>query len=84
MIRISNTYPWIYGTFYKAVVWETLLFGLKTWLISPRIGRTIGRFHYRVDLRLAGIQPMRDMSGRREYLPMDAEMVEVGLDEVET
>ena len=51
------------GTFYKAVVQTTLLFGAETWVVFPRIGKTFGGFHHRVDRRLAGMQQRRDTTG---------------------
>ena len=38
--------PRTFGTFYKAVVKVTLFFGLETWVMTPRIRRTIGIFHH--------------------------------------
>ena len=51
--------------------------------MPPGIGRTLGRFHHRVALQMANIQPMRDMTGRWIYPLLDKEMTEVGLEEVE-
>ena len=33
---------------YVAVVQETFLYGLDTWVMTPHIGRYLGRFHHRV------------------------------------
>ena len=52
------------GTFYKAMVQATLLFGVETWVVIPRIGRTLGSFHHRVARRLVGIWTRRYMMGR--------------------
>ena len=49
--------PRKYGKFYKSVVKEALLFKENIWVISPRIGRTLGGFHHRVDFRMENIQP---------------------------
>ena len=65
---------WTSSTFYKAVVQATLFFGTETWVTTPRIGRTLGRFHYRVDRCLVGIQPQRDTAGRWVYPPLEAAM----------
>ena len=37
---------WTTGTFYNVVVQATLLFVSETWVITPRIGRTLGGFHH--------------------------------------
>ena len=56
--------PQTYGTFYKEVVQVTLLFGVDTWFINPRIGRTPGDFHHKVYQRLAGIRTRQDTAVR--------------------
>ena len=40
-------------TLYRAIVQVTLMFGSETWVVTPRIGHTLGRFHYRVAHHLA-------------------------------
>ena len=67
MLRILGRYvsdPWTSGNFYKEVVQATLLCGAETWVISPKIWRTLGRLHHRVARRLAKMHPSRDMPGR--------------------
>ena len=76
--------PWTSGPFNNVVVQVNLLFGLETWAMVPRIGRTLRGFHRRVDCRLVVMQPMQDMSGRRERLTLEASMADVGIGEVET
>ena len=46
ILRRERSYPWTSGTFYKAVVQATLLFFSETWVITPRIGRTLGGLHH--------------------------------------
>ena len=50
--------PWSSGTFYKAVVQATILFGAETLVMSPIIRKTLVGFHHRVDFRLEGM-PLR-------------------------
>ena len=76
--------PWTYGNFYKTVVWATLIFGAETWAMSPKIGKTLGRFHHRMPLQMAGMRPRRDMMGRWVYPLLDAAMTALCLEEVET
>ena len=44
------------GTFYKAFVEATLLFGLDTKVMTPWIGRNLKVFHHRVAHSLTGIK----------------------------
>ena len=77
-------YPWTSGTFYKAAVQEILLLYEETWVIPPRIGKTIGGFRHRVARHLVGMRPSWYTMGRLFYPPLGAVMTEVGLEEVET
>ena len=45
------------GTFYKAAIQATILFRSYTWVMTPRIGRTLGGFHHRMAHYLAGMKP---------------------------
>ena len=74
--------PCTSGTFDKAVVQATLLFGLETWVMTPRIGSTLGEFHHKVDHRMEKMQPKQDMAGRWKYPPLDTDMLAVVLEEV--
>ena len=76
--------PHTSGNFYIAVVQAILIFGAETWVIYPRIGKTLGGLHHRVSRRLAGMHPWWDMTGGWVYQPLDAEMTSVDLEEVET
>ena len=71
--------PCTNGTLYKMVVQATLLFGAETWVMSPRIGNNIYRFHHRVDQRLVGMQPRRYTTGRWVYPPLEEAIPTVGL-----
>ena len=76
--------PRTYGTFYKTVFQENLLFVLETLVITPRIRGTLGGFHHRVTRRIAGMQLKQYIAGRCEYLPLYAAMSEVFLEGLET
>ena len=52
--------------------------------MNQNIGMPVGRFHYSVALRLAKMQPRRDMTGRWVYPPLDEDMMSVGMEEEET
>ena len=69
--------------FSLAVVQLVLLYGPYTCVITPRIGRVLGRLYHRVDHMLTGMKPHR---GRVEvwlYHLLEDTMVESGLQEVE-
>ena len=76
--------PRISGNFYKAIVQAILLFCLDTWVMKPRIGRTLGRSHHRVVRHTAGINTKRYTTRRWEYQPPNAAILTVGLDKVDT
>ena len=44
----------VLGTFFKAVVYAVLLFGLEIWVINPRMGRALGGFQHRVAQWITG------------------------------
>ena len=50
----------------------------------PSIGNTLGGFHHRVYHRLSVMSPRRGTTGMWVYPPLDAAMMEVFLEEVET
>ena len=56
--------PQTAGIFYKAVVQENLLLDTDTWVISPRIGKTLGGFHHMVTRQLVVMRPRWDTTGR--------------------
>ena len=66
------------------MVYAIPLYGSETWVMSPRIGRTLGSFHHRVVHRLTGWQPRRRTDGTGVYPPLVKAMVEAGIQEVDT
>ena len=74
--------------FYVEVVQAVLLYGLETWVMSPRIVRTLGGFRRSVARRLIEWQPRRVIDGMWVYPllaeAMDEAMAEALLKEVET
>ena len=77
-------YPRTSCNVYKAAAQATLLFGTETWVVTPRIGNTLGGFRHRVARRLTIIRTRRHTTGRWVYPPLDVAMTAVGLEEVET
>ena len=45
------------GRFYVAVVQAVLLFGSKTWVLTPRLEKAIEVFHQRETHQMAGMEP---------------------------
>ena len=72
------------GTFYLALVQAVLIFGLVTWVISPHTGRMLDGFHHQVIHGLLRNKPRRQVEMSWFYLSLETEMLEAGLDEVET
>ena len=66
------------------MVQATILFGTETWVVSPRIGKTLGGLHHRVALWLALMRPRWYMTGRWVYAPLEAVIMVGGMDKVET
>ena len=72
------------GQIYLAVVQSVLLYRPETWVMTPRIGRVLGRFHHRVAHRLTGRKPRQGRDGVLVYPSLEDAMAEAGLQEVET
>ena len=49
----------------------TIQFRAETWVMSPRIGMILRRFHHRLAFRMAKIQPRQDMTGSWVYPLLD-------------
>ena len=60
----GDRYLWTSSTFYKAVFQANLLFGSKTWVVTPKIGRTLGGFHHRMAHCLVVMEPKQNIVGR--------------------
>ena len=56
ILRQEGVIPRVLGVFFKAVVKEVLLFGSNTWVLTPRMGRSLGSFHHRVSRWITGRQ----------------------------
>ena len=49
--------------FFKAVFQANLLFGSDTWVVTPRIGRTLGGLHHRMSHCLVVMDPKQNIVG---------------------
>ena len=54
------------GKLYVTVVQAQLLFGLDTWVVTPRMARNLGGFHDRVVQRITGKLPDQCVDGSWE------------------
>jgi hypothetical protein len=78
-IKSENASPHACGIFYKATVQSILLFGSKTWNLSPSSLKLLEGFHIRAAWRMAGKRPMRLPDGTWTY-PNSAQVLEdIGL-----
>ena len=74
--------PKVSGIFFKAVTQAVLLFGEKTWVLTPRTERALCSFQYRVAQRLTGRQSRRRGGGSWEYPSFEEAMEESGFEGV--
>ena len=59
----EGAYPKVSGYFFKAVTQAVLLFGVDTWVITPRMEWALSSFQHRVARRLTGRHPRRRGGG---------------------
>ena len=64
------------GRIYVVVVQAVVIYRSETWVMTPCIGRVLGRFHRRVARRLTGRQPRRGRYSVWVYPPLEYAMVE--------
>jgi hypothetical protein len=78
-IRAENASPRVCSIFYKATVQSILLFGSKTWNLSPVSLKSLEGFHIRAAWRMAGKRPQKLLDGTWAYLNSAAVLDKVGL-----
>ena len=54
ILRREGAKPRFSGMFFKAVVQAVLIFGLETWVLTPRMGRALESFQHRVARWITG------------------------------
>ena len=79
MIRTENASPRACSIFYKAPVQSILLFGSKTWNLSPQSLKCLEGFHLRAAWCMAGKRPMKLLDGTWMYPNSAAVLGKVGL-----
>ena len=72
------------GMFYVAVAQAVFIYESETWVMYPHIWRTLGDFHHRVACRMMGLQPSRGKDETWVNPPLEEEMAESGMQEVDT
>ena len=65
---------------FKAVVQAVLLFGVETWVLTPRIERALESFRHRAARRITGKQTRRGGCVQWNYNPLKEEMQEEGFE----
>ena len=65
-----------------AVVQVVLLFGSETWVLTPRLEKSLEGFHHRAVWRMAGMGPKRQCDGTWVYKPIEAALAMVGMEEI--
>ena len=59
--------PQVSRLFFKAVIQAVLIFGVETWVVTPRMGKTLGGFRTQVERLLTGKLPLRTTDGTWKY-----------------
>ena len=81
-MRREGADPKVSGHIYKAVLKAVLLFGAKTWVLTPRMERALDSFQHRVAQRLVGRQLRRRGDGSWAYPPVEEVMGVAGFEEI--
>ena len=72
------------GRFYLTLVQATLLFGSETWVVTPRMAKTLGGFYHRAVRQITVQLPWWRSERIWYYPPLTDAMREVMLEELET
>ena len=68
--------------FFVEVLQEVLLFGSKTWVLTPWLEKSLKGFHHRAVRCMAGMGPKNQRYGTWVYTPIGAVLATVGLEEI--
>ena len=68
MLRSENVSPFIAAKFYKAIVQAVLLYGRKTWVLSPMALACLEGFHLRAAYRMAKRNKPRSGLVRHQWI----------------
>ena len=70
------------GRFYVAVVQAVLLFGSKTWVLSPCLEKALEGFYHRAAWLMAVMGPKRQPDGMWVYPPIGAALTMLVMEEI--
>ena len=70
--------PQVSGFFFKAVIQVVLIFGAETWVVTPRMGKSLGGFQTQVEIWLTEQLPQRTTDGKCKYTSAAAAREEAG------
>ena len=68
------------GRFYVAVVQAVILFGYKTWVLTPQLEKSLEGFHHQAERRMEGMGPKLQQGGTWVYPPIGEALAMVGLE----
>ena len=84
LLRVDNVSLRVSGMFYKGVVMAVLLYGRKSWNITPLTTRRLEGFHHSAAMRMALEHKPRRQSNRTWTYPSSEDVrAEVGLHTIE-
>ena len=72
------------GDLFKAVVQQVLIFGVETWVVTPRMERALNSFMHGAARRITGRQPRRGWDGKWFYPSLEGGVKEAGFNDVWT
>ena len=81
-LRAENASARVRGMFYKATVQSVLLFGSKTWVLSPATLRHLEGFHVKAAQRMTGLLPKK-VGGSWVFPEIKTVLVAAGLHTIE-
>ena len=55
---------------------------IETWVMNPRMEWTLGGFQRRLEIRITGSKPKRNVDESWEYLPLETAMLEAEFEEM--
>ena len=79
ILRREGATPRISGSFFKAVVQQVLLFGAETWVVTPKMERSLSEFLHGAARMLTRRQARRGKNGEWYYPSLEGAMREAGL-----
>ena len=72
------------GEFFKVVVQQVLLFGVETWVVTPRMERALSSFMHGAAMRITGRQPRRGWDRKWFYPSLEGAMKAAGFKDIRT